>query len=97
MKRLWIAAALLAAMCGATLFNANYCQKLADSLSGRLEQAQALVEAERWDQAEELTRQVYQDWQDSHFYLHVVMRHSDTDQILRSFQSVLQYLSLIHI
>ena len=43
MKRLWIAAALLAAMCGATLFNANYCQKLADSLSGRLEQAQALL------------------------------------------------------
>ena len=44
--------------------------------------------------AEELTRQVYQDWQDSHFYLHVVMRHSDTDQILRTFQSVLQYLEL---
>ena len=53
MKRLWIAVALLAAMCGATL-----------------------------------------DWQDSHFYLHVVMRHSDTDQILRTFQSVLQYLEL---
>ena len=67
MKRLWIAVALLAAMCGATLVNAYYCQQLADSLSGRL---------------------------NSHFYLHVVMRHSDTDQILRTFQSVLQYLEL---
>ena len=94
MKRLWIAVALLAAMCGATLVNAYYCQQLADSLSGRLNQAQTLVERELWDQAEELTRQVYQDWQDSHFYLHVVMRHSDTDQILRTFQSVLQYLEL---
>ena len=94
MKRLWIAVALLAAMCGATLVNAYYCQQLADSLSGRLNQAQTLVEREQWDQAEELTRQVYQDWQDSHFYLHVDMRHSDTDQILRTFQSVLQYLEL---
>lgn len=94
MNRLWIAVALLAAMCGATLVNAYYCQQLADSLSGRLNQAQTLVEREQWDQAEELTRQVYQDWQDSHFYLHVVMRHSDTDQILRTFQSVLQYLEL---
>ena len=33
MKRLWIAVALLAAMCGATLVNAYYCQQLADSLS----------------------------------------------------------------
>lgn len=85
MKRLWIAVALLAAMCGATLVNAYYCQQLADSLSGRLNQAQTLVEREQWDQAEELTRQVYQDWQDSHFYLHVVMRHSDTDQIYGPF------------
>ena len=29
MKRLWIAVALLAAMCGATLVNAYYCQQLA--------------------------------------------------------------------
>jgi thioredoxin-like negative regulator of GroEL len=59
-----------------------------------LEQAQALTQEDQWEQAEELTRQVLEDWQSHHFYLHTVLRHSDTDQIFRSFQAVLQYLSL---
>jgi len=71
----------------------QHAQALADA-QNKLNQAQTLVEREQWDQAEELTRQVYQDWQDSHFYLHVVMRHSDTDQILRGFRAVEQYLVL---
>ena len=41
-----------------------------------------------------MTRQVYEDWQSHHFYFHTLMRHSDTDQILRGFRQVLEYLSL---
>lgn len=94
MKRLWIAAALLAVLLAGTLVNAWYVQSLCDSLTERLDTAQQLARAERWKQASELTRQVYQDWQKHHFYLHSVLRHSDTDQILRSFRSVLQYLDI---
>lgn len=94
MKRLWIAAALLSVMLGSSLVNAWYVQALCDGLSGRLEEAQQLARQEQWDQAERLTQQVYEDWQRHHFYLHSLLRHSDTDQILRSFRSVLQYLDL---
>ena len=45
-------------------------------------------------EALELTGQVYDQWQERHFYLHATMRHSDTDQILRGFRTVLEYLRL---
>ncbi len=94
MKRLWIAAVLLAVLLAGSLGNAWYAQRLADGLTERLEQARALTWTGEWDRAEELTREVFRDWQDSHFYLHTVMRHSDTDQILRAFRAVLEYLEL---
>ena len=94
MKRLWIAAALLAFLLGASLANAWYSQSLTGDMTDRLRQAQSLAEGENWDQAEAVTRQVYEDWQDHHFYLHTLMRHSDTDQVLRAFRQVLEYLRL---
>ena len=94
MKRLWIAAALLAFLLGASLANAWYSQSLTGDMTDRLRQAQSLAEGENWDQAEALTRQAFAGWQEHHLYLHCVMRHSDTDQILRSFQAVLEYLPL---
>lgn len=94
MKRLWIAAALLVCLLAATLVNARYAQGLTGQLAQQLEQAQSLARSGRWEQAEELTHQVYNQWQGSHFYLHTVMRHADTDEILRAFQAVLEYLDI---
>lgn len=94
MKRLWAAGAVMVLMLGGTLVNAWYADKLTSDLAQRLEQAQVLACGERWTEAEALTQAVYQDWQDHHFYLHTVMRHSDTDQILRAFRGVLEYLKL---
>lgn len=94
MKRLWIAAALLLALLGASLANAWYAQSLTDSMREQLRLAQALTKQDDWDKAELLTRQAYEDWQKNHFYFHTAMRHSDTDQILRAFRSVLEYLEL---
>lgn len=92
MKRLWGAVALLVLLLAAGLINGWYVQSLTDRMAERLEQAQQLTEKDQWDQAEEITHQVYDDWQGHHFYFHTVMRHSDTDQILRSFDTVLAYL-----
>ena len=60
----------------------------------QLRQAQRLAEEEDWGRAEAVTRQVYEDWQNRHFYFHTTMRHSDTDQVLRGFRTVLEYVRL---
>lgn len=94
MKRLWIAAALLLFLLGASLTNAWYAQKVTDGMRQQLRLAQTLAEQGDWSRAESLTRQAYEDWQGHHFYFHTTMRHSDTDQVLRNFRSVLEYLRL---
>ncbi|MEY8316779.1 DUF4363 family protein [Oscillospiraceae bacterium 50-58] len=94
MKRLYIAAALLIALLGASLANAWYAQRLTGEMREDLSQAQLYAKQGNWSRAESLTRQVYEDWQNHHFYLHTLMRHSDTDQVLRAFRTVLEYLQL---
>lgn len=94
MRRLWIAAALLLFLLGASLANAWYAQNVTDGMRQRLRQAQTSAEQGDWSRAEALTRQAYEDWQERHFYFHTTMRHSDTDQVLRNFRSVLEYLQL---
>lgn len=94
MKRLWMAAILLCALVALCLGNAWYSLTLTRQLSHQLTQAQTLVEQGQWEPARTLTQEVYDSWNGHHFYLHVFLRHSDTDQILRTFRQVLQYLQL---
>ncbi len=94
MKRLWIAVTIVMLMLAGSLVNAWYAQSLTDGMTEQLAQAQELVRQERWEQAADLTQEIYQRWQDHHFYLHSVLRHSDTDQILRGFRAVIQYLDI---
>lgn len=94
MRRLWISVLILLLMLGGSLGNAWYAKQLTDGMGERLRQAQELTEKERWEEALELTREVYDQWQERHFYLHATMRHADTDQILRGFRTVMEYLRL---
>lgn len=94
MKRLWAASALLAVLLGVSLLNAWYSKVFTEKMAQELEQACQMARDDDWEGARQLTWAVYQDWQGKHFYLHTVMRHGDTNQILRSFQGVLQYLQL---
>ena len=94
MKRLYIAAALLALLLGLSLVNGWYSERLTGEMREQLRQAQRLAEEEDWGRAEAVTRQVYEDWQNRHFYFHTTMRHSDTDQVLRGFLTVLEYVRL---
>ena len=94
MKRFWTAAALIALLLAASLGNAWYAGQITGAMTRELERARELAGEDRWGEAQTLTRQAYDRWQGHHFYLHTVMRHSDTDQILRSFRSVLEYLAL---
>ena len=94
MKRLWISAALLLVLLGASLVNALHIRTLSDHWVCQLEQSQRFVSAGEWEQAQTLTRQTYQDWNRHHTYLHSALRHQDTDEILRGFRGVLRYLDI---
>ena len=62
--------------------------------AGQLEQAQELADRGDWEGAARLSRESFGLWQAHDAYLHVMMRHSDTDQILRGFRALDQYLAL---
>lgn len=94
MRRLWISVGLLLLLLGGSLFNAWYAKELTDTMGEQLRLAQQMTETGRWEQALALTQEVYDQWESRHFYLHSTMRHSDTDQILRGFRTVMEYLRL---
>lgn len=94
MRRLWISVGLLLLLLGGSLFNAWYAKELTDAMGEQLRLAQQMTETGRWEQALALTQEVYDQWESRHFYLHSTMRHSDTDQILRGFRTVIEYLRL---
>lgn len=94
MKRLSLACGLLAALLALSLLNGWKAGQFTSWAAQQLEQAQQLAQEDHWDQAGALTEQVFQRWQDHRFYFHAVMRHQDTDQILRAFHQVRQYITL---
>ena len=70
MKRLYVSlglVALLAALCG--LHNLHLF-RFTTQLTGLLDQAQAQVEQENWEQAARLTHQAQSKWIDHEGYLH---------------------------
>ena len=92
MKRLWIALALMIAVFCAIMFNSHYLGKFTRELTGLLTQAEVQAEAGRWEEAGELTQAASRLWDEQDFYLHVMLRHSDTDQIHTLFQEVREFL-----
>lgn len=93
MKRLWIACGILAALFAATLYNAGYLDRLTASLSDRLTQAEARAEAGGWAEAARLTEDAFRDWESHTLYLHVLLRHADTDDINSGFQEVAELIA----
>lgn len=94
MKRLWAACAILLLLLSAALWNGWYVARFAQQAARQLEQAQEMAKQDRWEQADELTKTVFQQWNAKKFYFHAVMRHQDTDDILRTFCQVRQYIQL---
>ncbi len=94
MRRMVVAWALLALLLGGCLADAWYARRLTGGMIAQLEQAQEAASEGRWGQALDLTRQAGGRWADNDFYLHVFMRHADTDQILLTMRSVEQAILL---
>ena len=92
MKRLWIALALLAALLCGTLLHTWSLRGFTQGLTHSLEQAQELTRADRWEEARTVTQEALQTWRERDVYLHVLLRHADTDQIYAGFQETLALL-----
>lgn len=92
MKRLWIAVGLLLAVFAATMWNAHYLNGFTGELSDLLTRSETAAEAGDWERAHTLTTQAYDAWEGNGSYLHIMLRHSDTDQIHTGFQEVLEFI-----
>ena len=93
MKRLWIACGILAILFAATLYNASYLNRLTASLADQLTQAEACAEAGAWAEAARLTEGAFDEWESHTLYLHVLLRHADTDDVNSSFQEVGEFIT----
>lgn len=93
MKRLWVAILLLAAVFSGALLHTLYLRGLTGELTGLLVQAEARAEAGDWEGAQVLHQTALERWEDRDAYLHILLRHSDIDQIYAGFQEVAEFLT----
>lgn len=93
MKRLWIAAALLAAVFTATLINSHYLGSLSSELSDLLTLAEQRAEDGDWEQADRLTKEALEIWNGHDLYLYTTLRHSDTDLVFTGFREVQEFIN----
>lgn len=84
MKRLLSAAALLLVLLGGSLWNAWYADRLTGGWPGSWSRPRSWPPGGT-GRGGRLSRESFGLWQAHDAYLHVMMRHSDTDQILRGF------------
>ena len=92
MKRIWIAIALLLVILAGTLFHSFYINRLIGEISVLLEQAEAQAEQGEWAAAEESTQLASHRWEAGDAYLHVMLRHGETDQIHIGFRRVAEFI-----
>lgn len=92
MRRLWVCVAVLAALVCATLCNTWYLGRYTGELIDLLTQAEACASQGDWDAAGEKTEAALERWKSREVYLHMVLQHRDTDEILLDFQQVLQLI-----
>ena len=92
MKRLWTAAALLIALLGFTLFHSFYLSRFSNELTTILHEAEAKAESGHWEHAQDLTNTAWNKWHSHDAYLHVLLRHSETDEIYIGFREVAEFI-----
>lgn len=92
MKRVWIALTILLAILAGTLAHSFYIQTFTRDLTFLLETAEAEAEGNDWAAAQELTQTARDKWDANGTYLHILLRHSDTDSVHTGFREVAEFL-----
>lgn len=92
MRRFWSSLAVLVALLCATLYNTHYLGNYTQELITLLTQAEACAADGDWDAAADKTEAALDLWNSRETYLHMVMNHQDTDDVLLDFQEVRQLI-----
>lgn len=92
MKRIVIAVAILVAIFLATLSHSFYISSFTQGLTALLEEAEAKAEQQEWSAAMSLTQTARDKWTATDAYLHILLRHTETDSIYIGFQEVLEFI-----
>lgn len=93
MKRIGTALGLLALLLVLATCSVLYLDRLVSGVTEQLEQAQACLDRDDWEQALSTTQSAYDRFNSSSFFLHITLRHSDIDQVEASFREVLAFLN----
>ena len=81
MKRLWISLAVLALTATATLYSGSHFNRVSSQMCTLLVQAEHAAIDSDWGQAERLTDEAYQLWEQQTLFLYSTLRHMDTDSV----------------
>ncbi len=92
MKRILIAAAILLVIFAATLSHSFYISDFTGDLTALLEAAEAQAENDNWDAAHDLTQKARDRWDSTDAYLHILLRHSETDNVYTGFREVAEFI-----
>lgn len=92
MKRIGIAAAILLLILACTMFHSFYITSFTQDLTAMLEQAELNAEREDWETAAKLTQEAQERWQAKDLYLHVTLRHDETDAVYSGLREVAEFI-----
>ena len=92
MKRIWFAAGLLLAVLAGTLAHSHCLNSFTENLTVLLEQAGSSAEQNDWETAAALTQNARQQWEAKELYLHVTLRHSETDAVYAGLREVTEFI-----
>lgn len=88
MRRFWISVAVLTFLFCLTMYNSRYLDSYTKELTTLLKQAEICAADGDWDAAADKTEAALDRWKNRETYLHMVLQHRDTDEVLLSFQEV---------
>lgn len=92
MKRIVIAAVLLLVTFAVTLCHSFYISSLTGEMTTLLEAAEARAESGDWNAAGNLTQTAQKQWESQELYLHILLRHSETDSVYTGFREVTEFI-----
>lgn len=92
MKQIRIAFSILLILFSITFFHSIVIKAFAEDLSLLLEEAESYAESNNWDGAKTLTDIARQKWTDRDLYLHITLRHNETDAVYSGFCEVVEFI-----
>lgn len=92
MKRIIIALVILGGVFGATMAHSAYISAFSRELTALLEEAEGKAEEGDWAEAMALTERAQDKWKDKAVYLHITLRHNDTDEVYAGLREVWEFI-----